>query len=293
MTFALDPLIHRVWRTPSVLQFGVERPVLTLTNLSNAEERMLVALETGVTLSGLQLVCARAGGDPSHSAAFLKRVERVLAPVGDSAAPAAVASPVASPLVVLDGQGATAARLAQILTESGVDVRAGLRWNDPALAQARAAVIVGSFAIVPERHQRWLRRDIPHLAIVFGDRTATIGPFVEPGDGPCVGCVDRHRADDDPDWPAMASQLSTRPVRHETSLVSSAVASAAAWSVVDRVLNGSRSLSALALALDYESGITTEREHLPHEDCGCRALPGTGKADAPPSGRPDFRTATS
>jgi bacteriocin biosynthesis cyclodehydratase domain-containing protein len=289
MTFALDPRIHRVWRTPSVLQFGVERPVLTLANLSNAEERMLVALETGVTLSGLQLVSARAGGDPSHIEPFLERLDRVLAPAGDAAAPESAPSP----LVVLDGQGATAARLSQILTESGVDVRAGLRWNDPVIAQARAAVIVGSFAIEPERHQRWLRRDIPHLAIVFGDRTATIGPFVEPGDGPCIGCIDRHRTDDDPDWPAMASQLSTRSVRHETSLVSSAVASATAWCVADRVLNGSRALDALSLALDYESGITTERQHLPHEECGCRALPGTGKADAPPNGRPDFRTATS
>jgi bacteriocin biosynthesis cyclodehydratase domain-containing protein len=290
MTFLLDPRIHRVWRTPSILQFGVDRPVLTLSGLSDAEERMLVALESGVTLSGLQLVSARAGGDPSRCSEFLKRVERVLVPARDPLSPS---RPVASPLVVLDGQGSTATRSAQVLRESGLDVRAGLRWDDPAIADARAAVIVGSFAIEPERHQRWLRRDIPHLPIVFGDRTATVGPFVEPGDGPCIGCVDRQRTDDDPDWPAMASQLSTRPVRYETSLVSSALASIAAWIIVDRVLKGSRNFSALSLAFDFESGVTTEREHLPHAECGCRALPGSGMADEPRRGRPDFQPETS
>ncbi|MFF1877556.1 TOMM precursor leader peptide-binding protein [Leifsonia sp. NPDC058230] len=289
MTIALDPHIPRVWRTPNILQFGVEQPVLTLHDLSNAEERMLVALEAGVTMSGLELVSERAGGDPSSIAPFLERVEPVLAPAGGRAAPA----PSPSPLVVLDGQGATAVRLAQVLTESGLDARAGLRWNDPVLAHAQAAVIVGSFALDPERHQRWLRRDIPHLAIVFGDRTATIGPFVEPGKSPCLGCVDRRRTDDDPDWPAMACQLSTRPVRHETSLVSSTIASIAAWRVVDRVLDNARSLSARSIAVDYGTGVTTEREHLPHEECGCRALPGTGTADVPLRGRPDFRPGTS
>ncbi|WP_431280213.1 TOMM precursor leader peptide-binding protein [Leifsonia poae] len=289
MTFVLDHRIHRVWRTPSILQFGVERPVLTLSGLSDAEERMLVALESGVTLSGLHLVSARAGGDPACIAPFLKRVEPVLLPADDSAG----AGQAARPMVVLDGRGSTAARLMQVLAESGIDVRAGLRWDDPAIAESRAAVIVGSFAIEPERHQRWLRRDIPHLPIVFGDRTATIGPFVEPGSGPCVGCVDRRRTDEDPDWPAMASQLSTRPVRYETSLVSSAVASLAARAVVDRVLNSIRGISASSLAVDYATGVTSEREHRPHEECGCRALPETETADAPQHDRPDFPPATS
>jgi len=193
-----------------------------------------------------------------------------------------------APIVVIDGRGPTAARLAQLLRECDLDVRTGPAWSDPAVDDAQVAVIVGSFALEPGRHQRWLRRDIPHLPIVFGDRTAAIGPLVEPGAGPCVGCDERHRTDADSEWPAMASQLCARPVRNETSLLSSSVASAAAWFVSDRVRSGSARMSSRILTIDSATGVTNERELLPHGDCGCRALPGTGKADAGPGGRPDF-----
>ncbi|MFF1634050.1 TOMM precursor leader peptide-binding protein [Leifsonia sp. NPDC058248] len=284
MTFALDPRIHRVWRSPATLQFGVERPVLTLTGLSNADERMLVALDAGVTLSGLQLVAERAGGDPSAAERFLERLAPVLSGEPGTVTP---------PLIVVDGAGRAAGRLLQVLRESGADVRAGLSWSDPAVRAADAAVILGSFAIEPERHRRWLRRDVPHLPVVFGDETVTIGPLVEPGDGPCLGCLDLHRSDGEPDWPAMASQLYTRDARRETSLVTTAVAAVAGRAVLDRAVRGSRRLAHLGLSLDYETGITTERAHRPHEACGCRALPGNGTADVAVPGRPGFLSPTS
>jgi bacteriocin biosynthesis cyclodehydratase domain-containing protein len=284
MTFALDPQIHRVWRSPATLQFGVERPVLTLTGLSNAEERMLVALDAGVTLPGLQLVAERAGGEAADAARFLGRLAPVLAREPVSVAPA---------LVVVDGAGPAAGRLIQVLRESGADVRAGLPWSDPAVREADAAVILGSFALEPERHRRWLRRDIPHLPVVFGDETVTIGPFVEPGAGLCLGCLDLHRSDAEPDWPAMASQLYTRDARRETSLVTTAVTAVAGRAVLDRAVRGSGRLAHISLSLDYSTGLTTEQAHRPHEACGCRALPGNGTADVAVPGHPGFRWPTS
>jgi bacteriocin biosynthesis cyclodehydratase domain-containing protein len=229
-------------------------------------------------------VAERAGGDPAAAEAFLDRLAPLLArePV-----------PVAPPLVVVDGTGSAAGRLIQVLRESGADVRAGLPWSDPAVRAADAAVILGSFALDPERHRRWLRRDVPHLPVVFGDETVTIGPFVEPGAGPCLGCLDLHRSDAEPDWPAMASQLYTRDARRETSLVTTAVAAVTGRAVLDRAVRSSDRLAHLSLSLDYATGLTTERAHRPHEACGCRALPGNGTADVAVPGRPGFRSPTS
>ncbi|GAA1442787.1 TOMM precursor leader peptide-binding protein [Leifsonia poae] len=284
MTFALDPHIHRVWRTPHILQFGVDRPLLTLTGLSNAEERMIVALDAGVTLSGLQLVARKAGGDAADVDRFLTRVSPLLAKAPTPAAPPST--------VVLDGAGPAATRIGQVLRESDLDVRAGLRWSDPAVRAARAAVIVASFAVEPERHGRWLRRDIPHLPVVFGDDAVAIGPFVEPGEGACLGCIERHRADAEPEWPAMASQLYTRDSGRESSLVSTAVAAIVGRLVLERLHSDSRRAAEVSLSLDYATGITTARGHSPHADCGCRALPGNGTADVLWPGRPDFPSPT-
>src|SRR4051794_15311541 len=62
MVYALDPSLHRVWRTPDILQFGVDRPRLTLHGVTISEERMLVALEGGTTMAGL-LLAAGKGAD--------------------------------------------------------------------------------------------------------------------------------------------------------------------------------------------------------------------------------------
>ncbi|MEO6205409.1 MAG: cyclodehydratase, partial [Mycobacteriales bacterium] len=35
------------------------------------------------------------------------------------------------------------------------------------------------------------------------------GPLVRPGVSACLRCLDLHRSDRDPDWPALAAQLST------------------------------------------------------------------------------------
>ncbi len=284
MTYALDPRIHRVWRTPHILQFGVDQPLLTLVGLSNAEERMLVALDTGVTLSGLRMVARQAGGHSQEADGLLRRLRCVLAR-SEPHPP--------TPSVLLDGRGPTATRLAQVLRESEIEVVTSATQKKSVDPPVRAAIIVASFAIEPERHRRLLRRDVPHLAVVFGDRRARIGPLVEPGDGPCLGCLDRRRAEQNPHWTAMATQLAVRDSGAETSIVSASAAVIAARTVLTRLRTGSSALRDRSLLVDYADGAVTEQTHRPHAGCGCRALPGTGKADAAPSGRPDSPAATS
>lgn len=46
-----------------------------------------------------------------------------------------------------------------------------------------------------------------HLPVVIDEDRVRIGPFVRPGQTPCVGCHDLHRTDWDPAWPALLLQL--------------------------------------------------------------------------------------
>jgi hypothetical protein len=63
---------------------------------------------------------------------------------------------------------------------------------------------VGPVALYALAHRR-----VPHLAVGLRDGTAVIGPLVVPGGRPCLNCLELHRADRDPAWPALAAQLGT------------------------------------------------------------------------------------
>lgn len=282
MAIALDPRIQRVWRTPDCLQFGVEQPVLVLDGVSAADERMLAALACGVTREGLQLLAERAGAPPGAATALLKRVAPVLAR-DEGLDSRDERPPGRPPFVVLDAAGPTASHLARMLTDAGAEVRGGLAWDDPALDRAEAAVLVGSYAIQPQRPARWLRRDIPHLPVVFGDAGVTVGPWVRPGAAPCLRCVDLHRTTADPAWPVMATQLHTLPPPGEDAIVSAIVAARAAALVLAGV-EAARGRPALPPPAGVSWRLLRDRTEWggadwvsatwePHPECGCLGLP--------------------
>jgi bacteriocin biosynthesis cyclodehydratase domain-containing protein len=299
MVYQLDPTIPRVWRSPRALQFGVERPRLLLEPVGAADERMIAALSTGATLGALRIIARGARAEAGAVDALLARLEPVLLPRPD-----ADGLRQATPVVILDGAGPTAARILLLLREAGVDVRGGPASDDPAVERATAAVVVGAFAIAPHRHQRWLRRDIPHLAVVFGDGGVTVGPFVRPGEGACLRCVDLHRRDADPAWPALATQLHTRALPGETELVCGAASSAAAGAVL-ALLGGAPGRSDSAARYDTVSARWSEQRWEPHPECGCLsplaarpdasapAPPGTATPDGTPAAPAGCRAAPS
>jgi bacteriocin biosynthesis cyclodehydratase domain-containing protein len=265
MVLALDPAIQRVWRTPDSIQFGVERPVLVLDAVSSADEHMLAALAAGVTLPGLRMIAARAGAPPDAAAALLARLTPVLAaPPSKTRAPS---------VVVVDGAGPTAAAILGMLRAGGTEVLSGLHWSDPAVGRADAAVIVASYAVEPQRHARWLRRDVPHLPIVFGDIGVTVGPFVCPGDGPCLRCVDLHRTDADASWPAMASQLYTVPSPAEDAVLSAAAAAQACTLLRAQLSGGAGRADGISARLEAGTATWVSRAWRPHPECGCLKLP--------------------
>jgi ThiF family len=57
------------------------------------------------------------------------------------------------------------------------------------------------------RCEQLLADGVPHLVATTFERVAVVGPLVLPGRSPCGTCLELHRVDRDPAWPAVAAQL--------------------------------------------------------------------------------------
>jgi bacteriocin biosynthesis cyclodehydratase domain-containing protein len=288
----IDPALPLVWRTPDDLQLGATTPRVVLRDAGALETGLIAALRHGASIETLRTIGVGLGGRPDE-------VERVLVALRPSFEPerrpaASVAGPGESPVVAVDADGAVGARLTADLAVLGYDVvdvsRAGGQSDaDGAASADRAAlaVIAATWAVRPARHLPWLRRDVPHLAIVFDDTGARVGPLVEPGRGPCLRCLDLARRDNDSAWPAIAAQLAGRPAATSTERAAIEVAALAVAVIDDRLAHDSVELSDASMALSRERpGVPPRRRrHAPHPECGCRAPGGTVTAPVRLDGR--------
>lgn len=101
----------------------------------------------------------------------------------------------------------------------GGDVRATGRGGDPGAEPGAATVedgpalvvMVGSPALDPRLGEPWWRAGCPHLPVVPNGRRTTVGPLVTAPDGPCLWCLDLHRADRDVAWPTVMAQVCAPP----------------------------------------------------------------------------------
>ncbi|WP_181397175.1 TOMM precursor leader peptide-binding protein [Cryobacterium arcticum] len=281
MIVRLDPRYPLVWRSPDTIQLGIDRPLAIVPGVTAPLEGVIDALRAGVPWSGALMLGREAGASDAATTALLQALAPAL--LDTDARPAAAGPAEAEPaaearapathrpvaVVHVDGAGPTARRIRQLLADLGLTVlQPGQAGPDPSLA-----VIVDHFVLSPERHNRWLRRDLPHLPVLFSDTEARIGPLVEPGAGPCLTCLELDRVDADPAWPAIATQLLHRTAPTETTRVGIEVAATVAAIVHDRVFAASNEFAATSIAIDAESLSVRRRAHRPHERCGCRFLP--------------------
>ena len=114
------------------------------------------------------------------------------------------------------------------------------------------------------------RRRVAHLAVTVRDGTVVVGPFVLPGSTPCLNCVDLHRRDRDPDWPALAAQLHTTAepadtVAATTMLVGAAYAAAEVTAHID----GGQPVTLGATVEIAAPGRERRRRWTAHPTCGC------------------------
>jgi bacteriocin biosynthesis cyclodehydratase domain-containing protein len=118
-------------------------------------------------------------------------------------------------------------------------------------------------------------RRIAHLAVAVRDGAAIVGPLVPPGGRPCLNCLDLHRADRDPAWPALAAQLATPdapPLRDVVEACATATALATTGYVtaeVLRYLDGDPAHTTGATVELSGAGETRRRTWNPHPDCHC------------------------
>lgn len=275
MTLTLDPRFPLLWRTPHSLQLGVDDPPVELRDVTTGHEKMLSALAVGLTPEGLTLI----GRDSGLSTEQISNFERAINPVllrsaDDRHTPAAI-TPLKNSVVEIDGAGLTADRLDYRLREAEF---APHRWPGSDSAAPSVAIIVGDYVLEPERRGRWLRRDVPHLPIVFGDTGVTIGPFIEPGAGPCLYCLELHRTDADPAWPALASQLLGRVSTAHQPLLASEAATIATRMILTRSRHLARGTAAadpansLSLTINADTGEHRRRVWQRHPDCACSGI---------------------
>ena len=265
MILKLDPRYPVVWRSPSSVQVGIDPPIVVIEDLTSGQERLLAALGPGVSDAGIGIVTREA---PSQARELLDALAPALLPAAESTA---------EPLVVaLSGTGPLAEDLARILGGSGVHVLTSPRVEALVDEGADLAVAVAHYVLAPELHAVWLRRDVPHLPIVFSDSAVRVGPLVEPGSGPCLRCLELHHRDRDIAWPAIATQLVGRRGAAESALLASEGAAAAARLILHRLsldrLGGGERASSVSLRIDAATGERTSTTWRQHPDCGCRGI---------------------
>ncbi|MFC7406262.1 ThiF family adenylyltransferase [Georgenia alba] len=145
-----------------------------------------------------------------------------------------------------------------------------LRTELPPDARPDVLVAVSSGVADPVRLLPLVRDDVAHLPVVVGDVDVVVGPTVVPGHGPCTRCVDLHRTDTDPAWPAVATQLRCIPPPVTPAHLGQ-LGAAMAVNQVLAALDGRELVTQQAsLEVSALSPLPVLRPWAVHPECGCQ-----------------------
>ncbi|GAB7043775.1 MULTISPECIES: hypothetical protein [Catenuloplanes] len=150
------------------------------------------------------------------------------------------------------------------------DVRTG------PVPRGRAALVVqlGMDRPAPVLAAGFAQRRQAHLLVGARDGTMVVGPLVPAAGVPCLRCLDLHRRDRDPVWPALAAQLVPRPGDEPPAGGAATVLAAAAYAaeqVLAHLDGGTPETIGGATEIDGPSRMRRRRwaQH-PSCDCGRR-----------------------
>lgn len=133
-------------------------------------------------------------------------------------------------------------------------------------------VVVESHGADPARAALLVGHGVAHLSVVVREADTVVGPLVVPGTGPCLRCLDLHRAEIDPAWPALLGQLVGADAADEPGTVAQVAAGVAAATVL-AVVDGLTPPVGRTWEVGLPDAIPHERPWQPHAACGCATLP--------------------
>lgn len=131
-------------------------------------------------------------------------------------------------------------------------------------------VLVRGGAIPPGAGEEWRRRSVPLLPVVVEPTRVVVGPLVVPR-GPCLRCLDLHRLDADPCWPAILEQLLTRrgPAEEILDAALPPLAAGVGAAVVSRFLDTGAGADGTGIDVLIPEPRLVRRRWPPHPRCAC------------------------
>lgn len=134
-------------------------------------------------------------------------------------------------------------------------------------------IIADDGPVDPEVRTALHRRGCPHLVASAGPDRGVVGPLVIPGLTSCLRCADRHRADRDLAWTALAVQLAMpqRPAAPSDVGLATIVASVAALQALSLLDGDEPATVEGTLELQLPDWRIRRRSWTPHADCSCGA----------------------
>lgn len=130
-------------------------------------------------------------------------------------------------------------------------------------------VLVDSGVMDPIGARALMREDVPHLPVLVRELDTLIGPMVRPGLGVCLRCLDLHRCEKDPRWPAIATQVASRPPQGVETSLAWLAASFAAHQVLAAVDGRPTVLESTSAEISGWDPVPMLRRWRPHPECGC------------------------
>ena len=136
---------------------------------------------------------------------------------------------------------------------------------------ASFVVQVGQRAPAELSAHGFARRGAAHLLVEERDAAVLVGPLVPAAGSPCLHCLDLHRRDRDPAWPALMAQIATSidetpSTATSTCLIAVGLAVAQVLSHID----GGPEPAALGASIEVAPAATIRRRSWPpHPRCDC------------------------
>ena len=152
------------------------------------------------------------------------------------------------------------------------DVAAGVQTGSTG-GPVDLVVLVEHHVADPATHRPLVTDATPHLSVVAREASVLVGPLVRPGATPCLRCLDLHRTDADPDWPALAAQLASRgggAVESVLAAVAGPLAAAQALAFVD---GRTATVEGATLEVPLPDAVPRLARWATHPACGCAELP--------------------